>query len=210
MDLSLVEEEFTKAALVLSEYSNNVTIFGSARNVQAEYEQQAYLLAKNLSDSGYNIVTGAGPGIMTAANKGAFEGKSKSIGLNIVLPQEQKPNQYLDINISFSYFFIRKTMLLKFSQACVVFPGGFGTGDELFETLTLIQTKMLPKISICLYGVKFWQPVISWMNNLSEYGLIDSKDLDLFTVSDDINEIAQIIRNSKKITWHPVYKTNLY
>jgi hypothetical protein len=158
--------------------------------------QQAYQLAKELSDDGYNILTGAGPGIMMAANKGAYEGKSKSIGLNIELPHEQSANPYLDECLTFEHFFSRKVMLVKHASVCVYFPGGYGTADELMEVLTLVQTQKMRPIPVVLYGVDYWRPLLSWFEKLAEDGYIGHQDLALMSVVDSTDEIIQIIKKS--------------
>ncbi len=146
MSLVTVGAELLAAKQRLQIFKNNVTVFGSARIKSKDpLYNDAYELGKSLSNIGYNVFTGGGPGIMSAANKGAYEGKSKSIGLNIDLPQEQSSNPYLDENITFDYFFSRKVMLVKYSSACVYFPGGYGTADELMEVLTLMQTNKMKK-----------------------------------------------------------------
>ncbi len=142
MSLVTVGAELLSAKERLQNFKNNVTVFGSARIQESDPNYtDAYLLGKELSKAGYNVFTGGGPGIMSAANKGAYEEKSKSIGLNIELPNEQSSNPYLDENITFNYFFSRKVMLVKYSSACIYFPGGYGTADELMEVLTLMQTR---------------------------------------------------------------------
>ena len=142
MSLMTVGAELLSAKEKLQSFENNVTVFGSARISESDpLYIDAYELGKELSNAGYNVFTGGGPGIMSAANKGAYEGSSKSIGLNILLPQEQSSTPYLDENITFNYFFSRKVMLVKFSSACVYFPGGYGTADELMEVFTLMQTR---------------------------------------------------------------------
>ena len=163
-----------------------VSIFGSART---QPDHAYYKLATDVSaavaKAGYGVITGGGPGIMEAANKGAQEADGPSVGLNIALPFEQSSNPYIDKdkNISFEYFFIRKVMFVKYAQAFVVFPGGFGTLDELFESLTLIQTKKITRLPIILVGTKFWSGLIDWIkNNLIEDELISPEDLNLFSI----------------------------
>ena len=153
MSLVNAGPELLAAKERLASYQNNITVFGSARIKDTDpLYQKAYELGKALSDAGYNVFTGAGPGIMEATSKGAYEGKSKSIGLNIDLPREQYTNPYLDEVITFEYFFSRKVMLVKNASACVCFPGGYGTADELMEVLTLLQTQKMKPIPLILYG----------------------------------------------------------
>ncbi|WP_240641659.1 TIGR00730 family Rossman fold protein, partial [Neisseria meningitidis] len=169
-----------------------VSIFGSARTPQnhADYAF-ACRLARRLSDSGIAVISGGGPGIMEAANKGAFAGKSVSVGLNIVLPHEQKPNPYQDIALRFSRFAERKAVFFRYSQAYVVMPGGFGTLDELFEILTLVQTGKVPPRPIVLVGKAFWSGLAEWINaQLLARGLISEGAVSLFAISDDEDEIV--------------------
>ena len=176
-----------------------VSIFGSART---QPDHAYYKLATDVSaavaKAGYGVITGGGPGIMEAANKGAQEADGPSVGLNIALPFEQSSNPYIDKdkNISFEYFFIRKVMFVKYAQAFVVLPGGFGTLDELFESLTLIQTKKITRLPIVLVGTKFWGGLIDWIQNvLIENKLISPEDLDLFSVVDTREEVLSCLEN---------------
>jgi hypothetical protein len=197
MNIVDVGIEMEDAQQRLAAYQNNITVFGSARVKRTDpLFQQAYQLAKELSDDGYNILTGAGPGIMMAANKGAYEGKSKSIGLNIELPHEQSANPYLDECLTFEHFFSRKVMLVKHASVCVYFPGGYGTADELMEVLTLVQTQKMRPIPVVLYGVDYWRPLLSWFEKLAEDGYIGHQDLALMSVVDSTDEIIQIIKKS--------------
>ena len=197
MNIVDVGIEMEDAQQRLAAYQNNITVFGSARVKRTDpLFQQAYQLAKELSDDGYNILTGAGPGIMMAANKGAYEGKSKSIGLNIELPHEQSANPYLDECLTFEHFFSRKVMLVKHASVCVYFPGGYGTADELMEVLTLVQTQKMRPIPVVLYGVDYWRPLLSWFEKLAEDGYIGHEDLALMSVVDSTDEIIQIIKKS--------------
>jgi uncharacterized protein (TIGR00730 family) len=194
MKIDVVESELNEAQTVLEKFDNNITIFGSARIAQDDpLAQKAYQLGKSLSDAGFNVLTGAGPGIMQAANHGAFEGKSKSIGLNIKLPKEQSPNLYLDECLFFEHFFTRKVMLIKHADACVFFPGGFGTADELMEILTLVQTRKGKQIKILLFDSTFWTPLLTWFNTLENNQYIDSTDLDSFELVDSVEEILGIL-----------------
>jgi len=174
MKIDIVEKELANAAELLEKFSNNISIFGSARITQDDtLADQAYQLGKALSNKGFNVLTGAGPGIMQAVNRGAFEGKSSSIGLNIKLPKEQKPNPYLDECLTFEHFFTRKVILIKYADACVFFPGGFGTADELLEVLTLLQTRKNRRIKIYLFDRAFWLPMITWFEALEKKGYVD-------------------------------------
>ena len=194
MSLVTVGAELLAAKQRLQIFKNNVTIFGSARIKPTDpLYNDAYELGKSLSNSGYNVFTGGGPGIMSAANKGAYEGKSKSIGLNIELPQEQSSNPYLDENITFDYFFSRKVMLVKYSSACVYFPGGYGTADELMEVLTLMQTNKMKKVPIILYDSKFWASLLLWIEQSVEKSYVSKENFELIRVVDSVEEIINIV-----------------
>ncbi|MFD1293708.1 TIGR00730 family Rossman fold protein [Lutibacter holmesii] len=179
-----------------------VSIFGSARTKEDhEYYKLAENIAFELTQNGYGVVTGGGPGIMEAGNRGAARGKGTSVGLNIELPFEQHDNPYIDSDksLDFDYFFVRKVMFVKYSQGFVVMPGGFGTLDELFEALTLIQTKKIGKFPIVLVGRKFWSGLIDWVKNtmLTE-GTISPKDLDLISIVDTEDEVLEVINTFYK------------
>ena len=194
MSLVTVGAELLAAKQRLQIFKNNVTVFGSARIKPTDpLYNDAYELGKSLSNSGYNVFTGGGPGIMSAANKGAYEGKSKSIGLNIDLPQEQSSNPYLDENITFDYFFSRKVMLVKYSSACVYFPGGYGTADELMEVLTLMQTNKMKKVPIILYDSKFWASLLLWIEQSVEKSYVSKENFELIRVVDSVEEIINIV-----------------
>ncbi|MDA8876519.1 TIGR00730 family Rossman fold protein [Candidatus Thioglobus sp.] len=194
MSLVTVGAELLAAKQRLQIFKNNITVFGSARIKPTDpLYNDAYELGKSLSNSGYNVFTGGGPGIMSAANKGAYEGKSKSIGLNIQLPQEQSSNPYLDENITFDYFFSRKVMLVKYSSACVYFPGGYGTADELMEVLTLMQTNKMKKVPIILYDSKFWASLLLWIEQSVEKSYVSKENFELIRVVDSIEEITDIV-----------------
>ncbi|MDC1026756.1 TIGR00730 family Rossman fold protein [Candidatus Thioglobus sp.] len=194
MSLVSVGAELLAAKQRLQIFKNNVTVFGSARIKPTDpLYNDAYELGKSLSNSGYNVFTGGGPGIMSAANKGAYEGKSKSIGLNIELPQEQSSNPYLDENITFDYFFSRKVMLVKYSSACVYFPGGYGTADELMEVLTLMQTNKMKKVPIILYDSKFWASLLLWIEQSVEKSYVSKENFELIRVVDSVEEIINIV-----------------
>ena len=173
----------------------SVSIFGSARtSPEHPYYKLAIDIARELSDSGFSVVSGGGPGIMEAANKGAFEGKSPSIGLNIMLPHEQSGNPYQDISLSFRHFFSRKVMFVKYASAYVVMPGGFGTLDELAEILTLVQTKKSRRIPIILVHRPFWEGLLNWFaTTMVDEGVINKEDLDLIQIIDEPKLIANAI-----------------
>ena len=196
MSLMTVGAELLSAKEKLQSFENNVTVFGSARISESDpLYIDAYELGKELSNAGYNVFTGGGPGIMSAANKGAYEGSSKSIGLNILLPQEQSSNPYLDENITFNYFFSRKVMLVKFSSACVYFPGGYGTADELMEVLTLMQTRKMKIVPIVLYDSKFWGSLLSWIKQTVGKSYVNQEQFDLIRVADSVEEIMNIVES---------------
>ena len=173
-----------------------VTVFGSARfEEKSLYYQQAVELGRMISDAGFAVITGGGPGIMEAANRGAKQGKSKSVGLNIHLPHEQYPNKYQDISMTFRYFFVRKLMLIKYALAYVIFPGGFGTMDELFEALTLVQTGKIESFPIILYGKEYWQGLINWMKDtLVERGAIRKEDFSFISIVDTPDEVCHLLK----------------
>jgi uncharacterized protein (TIGR00730 family) len=188
--------DFVDGFEVLPEFLPAVTFYGSARVKEGDkYYEAARELARKLVKHGFSIITGGGPGIMEAGNRGAKEGGGRSIGLNISLPMEQKPNPYATVSLNFRYFFVRKTMFNKYASAYVLFPGGYGTLDEFTETLVLIQTKKLKPFPIILYGSEFWEGFVKWIKEvvLDKYHFIDEKDFELFQISDDIDEIVDII-----------------
>lgn len=174
-----------------------VSIFGSARTAEEDpYYKQTVDIAQMLTEQGFGIITGGGPGIMEAGNKGATLGNGKSVGLNIDLPMEQGANVFIDKDklLEFDYFFVRKLMFMKYAQGFVIMPGGFGTMDELFEALTLIQTNKVSKFPVILVGKSFWQGLYDWLiNSMLQQGNISEKDLDLFILTDDNDEVVQSI-----------------
>ena len=173
-----------------------VTVFGSARfQEEHSYYQIGRELGHALAEVGFTVMTGGGPGLMEAANRGAKEAGGYSIGCNIVLPKEQRPNPYLDLWIEFRYFFIRKLMLAKYSYAFVAMPGGFGTLDEFFEIATLIQTKKISHFPLILIGKSYWEPLISLMEKMKQAGTIEAGDLNRLIVSDSISEVVALIRD---------------
>jgi|SRR5579875_186459 len=193
-----IMSEFIEGFDALAHLPPSVAIFGSARLKPGE---PAYVAAEEtarlLAESGFGIITGGGPGIMEAANKGAVEGGNISVGCNIELPFEQKPNAYLDISLDFSYFFVRKTMFIKYAEAFVIFPGGFGTMDELFEALTLIQTRKISHFPVILYDSKFWGGMVQWIREaMLTRGTVSEDDIALLILSDDPREICRIVTES--------------
>lgn len=183
----------------LGDLGPSVTVFGSARTDKEDlFYKKAVLLGDMLGAAGFNIITGGGPGIMEAANKGAYNNPDvESIGLNIDLPMEQAINPFTTKVRTFDYFFSRKVMLVKYSIAYVIFPGGFGTLDELFEALTLVQTQKVRGVRIFVVGTEFFQPLMDFMKNtLLAQGMIDKKDLDIITLTDDLDHIAEQINAS--------------
>ncbi len=193
--------EFVDGFESLASIKPSVSIFGSARTKQDNpYYLKAEQIARLLSDAGFSVVSGGGPGIMEAANKGAYAGKSSSIGLNIQLPHEQTTNPYQDISLNFRHFFTRKVMFVKYATAYIVLPGGFGTLDEMAEILTLIQTGKTRKIPIILVESEFWSGLINWFKNtLVKEGTINESDLDLIKIIDEpqavVNEIFDYYRS---------------
>jgi hypothetical protein len=190
-----IMSEFVEATERLASIRPAVSIFGSARTVPDHpYYMLTEEIARKLSDAGFSVISGGGPGIMEAANKGAYFGKSPSVGLNIQLPFEQSANPFQDISQTFRHFFARKVMFVKFAAAYVVMPGGFGTLDELFEAATLVQTKKIASIPIILVGSKFWGGLIDWVrDSLEAEGMISPGDVDLMRVIDTPGEVVDAI-----------------
>jgi len=174
-----------------------VTIYGSARTpVDDPYYKLAENIAAELARSGYGVITGGGPGIMEAANKGAFEADGLSIGLNISLPHEQHGNPYTNFPLNFKYFFVRKVMLMKYSMAFICMPGGFGSLDELFESLTLIQTERIRPFPIVLVGSDFWSGLVKWIEDkMLTMGNISAEDIELFKILDDVDDVVKYIKS---------------
>lgn len=187
--------EFVEGFERLSQIQPSVSIFGSARTQPGHpYYALTEEIARLLSDAGFSVISGGGPGIMEAANKGAYAGKSPSIGLNIQLPHEQSANDYQNIGLSFQHFFARKVMFVKYAQAYVVMPGGFGTLDELVEALTLIQTGKSVRMPIILVHAPFWAGLIDWFTNtLVKEGVINAEDIGLFSIANSAQEVVDII-----------------
>jgi len=191
--------EFVDGIENLSPLEPAVTIFGSARSKPGDkYYKMAEDLGRMLAEEGFSVITGGGPGIMEAANKGAFEAGGQSVGLNIVLPFEQKLNPYTTIHINFRYFFVRKVMFVRYAMSYVIFPGGFGTMDELFEALTLIQTDKLKPFPVIMIGSEYWAGLLEWINDtMLKEGMILTEDRSIFTLVDSPNDAVEIIKNSK-------------
>ena len=195
-----IQAEFVEGFGLLAELGPAVSVFGSARigPGTAGY-QLAEHVGAGLAAAGYAVITGGGPGIMAAANKGALSASGASVGLGIELPLEQGLNEYVEIGIEFRYFFVRKTMFVKYSQAFVVMPGGFGTLDELFEALNLVQTSKITKFPIVLVGSAYWSGLLSWIHGtLLENGTISAADPQLFQLADDPAEVVQIIKDAHR------------
>ncbi len=201
----LVKGEAWRLFRILSEFVEGfdlmpqeagVTVYGGARVLgDHPYYQLGFEVGKRLAESGYSVITGGGPGLMEAANRGAMEAGGSSIGLNIHLPDEQKPNPYLTHSLNFRYFFVRKVMLINYACAFVLLPGGFGTMDEFFETITLIQTHKIRPFPIILLGSEYWGGLVEWMKkNMLANDLLTSEDLGLFQISDDVEEVLEIIQ----------------
>ena len=200
-----IQGEFTKGFDTFNELGSCVSVFGSARTLSTNRTyKEAEKIGKLLVEAGFGVITGGGPGIMEAANKGAHNAGGKSIGVGIDLPFETSMNEYVDLGVENRYFFTRKVMFLKYSQAFVIFPGGVGTLDEMFEAITLAQCGHNVKYPIVLVGKKYWQGLVNWMEDtLWEYGAISQKDFDLFRVVDTAEEAVE-----KIVDFHSKYKEN--
>lgn len=194
--------EFVEGYDRLSKIGPCISIFGSARMREGDhYYDLATKTAQAVTEKGFGVITGGGPGIMEAANKGAKSGEGKSVGLNINLPFEQGPNAYIDpaLLIDFNYFFARKVMFVKYAQGFIVFPGGFGTLDEFFEAMTLIQTKKIDRFPVMLIGEDYWGGLVDWIKDtLLKEGTISEEDLDLFHLTDDYMEAVDLISDFYK------------
>jgi uncharacterized protein (TIGR00730 family) len=190
-----IQSEFVEGFGQLAELPEAVTVFGSARTPEDAPEYKMGVeLGQKLSRAGYAVITGGGPGCMEAANKGAREAGGVSVGLGIELPFEQSMNEYVDLGIEFRYFFVRKTMFVKYSCGFVTLPGGFGTMDELFEALTLVQTRKVTSFPVVLMGTEFWGGLLDWIKStLVGTGKISPADVDLIHVTDDVDEAVRII-----------------
>ncbi|QEH33687.1 LOG family protein YgdH [Aquisphaera giovannonii] len=206
-----IQSEFVYGINALSSVGAAVAVFGSARFGESHpmYEQ-ARRLGAMLADSGFAVITGGGPGIMEAANRGAQEAGGYSIGCNIELPFEQSSNPYLDLSVNFRYFFVRKTMFVKFSEGFIIFPGGFGTLDELFESLTLVQTRKINRFPILLYGKEYWKGLTDWIvGTLLERKAISPEDLNLLVVTDSLEEIRDCIVECYKTRCWATWKRSM-
>lgn len=192
--------EFTEGFDKLSNLGFAITVFGSARfTPENKYFQQAHDISEKLGNEGFSIITGGGPGIMEAANKGAMAANQKSVGLNIELPTEQTQNKYQNIKLDFRYFFARKVMFVKYSMGYVCMPGGLGTLDEFFEALTLMQTVKIYPMPLVLVGTEYWQGLIDWMKDtLSKQQTVDDDDFKLITVTDDSDEVVEIMKKHRE------------
>ncbi|BAD59592.1 hypothetical protein NFA_47400 [Nocardia farcinica IFM 10152] len=190
-----IQAEFVEGFGALAELPHAVTVFGSARTPVDHPEYEAgYAIGAALARAGFAVITGGGPGAMEAANRGASEAGGYSIGLGIELPFEQSLNDWVDLGINFRYFFVRKTMFVKYSEAFVCLPGGFGTLDELFEALTLVQTGKITRFPIILFGSSYWAGLVDWMrSSLEGFGKISAGDLDLLHVTDHVDDVVDII-----------------
>ena len=192
--------EFVEGFELLSEVGNAVSIFGSARSkCENTYYTLAEETAYELAKAGFSIITGGGPGIMEAGNRGARRAKGHSIGLNIQIPMEQKPNPYVDTLLDFHYFFVRKVMFVKYAKAFVIMPGGYGTLDEFYEAINLIQTQRIPRFPVVLLGSEYWCGMLKWLREkVLKEGNISDGDLDLFKVVDKPKEVVKIIKDFYK------------
>ncbi|MFW6335240.1 MAG: TIGR00730 family Rossman fold protein [Desulfosalsimonas sp.] len=190
--------EFVDGVEALYDLDPAVSIFGSARITEDNpYYGMAVKLAGMLAENGFAVITGGGGGIMEAANRGAAENNGTSVGLNIKLPREQKPNEYANILVEFRYFFVRKFMFIKYAHATVIMPGGFGTMDELFEALTLIQTDRIKPMPVILFGNSYWDGLIDWIRaNLLENEMISPEDMDIIHITEDPEEVLEIVKRA--------------
>lgn len=200
-----IQSEFVEGFGMLAELGRAITVFGSARTAASDpYYEQAERLGRMLADAGYAVITGGGPGIMEAANKGCHDAEGTSVGLGIELPFEQGMNNFVDLGMTFRYFFARKTCFLKYSIGYVAFPGGFGTLDEVFEAVTLIQTEKITSFPLVLFGSEFWGGLIQWVRDtLLATDKISAADVDLFHVTDDLDEVLAIIASAEEEAFRP-------
>jgi hypothetical protein len=193
-----IQAEFVEGFGLLAGLPKAVSVFGSARTREDDPTYAAGVaLGRALVEAGYAVITGGGPGAMEAANRGACEAGGMSVGLGIELPFEQELNEWVDVGISFRYFFVRKTMFVKYAQAFVILPGGFGTLDELFEALTLVQTGKVTRFPVILFGTEYWRGLLDWIGGtLADHGTVAARDVDLVTVTDDVDEVIRVIQAS--------------
>ena len=194
-----IQSEFVEGFGLLAELPRAVSVFGSARTPREHPHYGAGVqLGAALAQAGYAVITGGGPGAMEAANRGASEAGGLSVGLGIELPFEQELNEWVDLGIAFRYFFVRKTMFVKYAQAFVILPGGFGTLDELFEALTLVQTRKVTRFPVLLYGSEYWAGLVDWIRTqMVGTGTISAGDVDLLHVTDDVGEIVRVIQEAE-------------
>ena len=195
-----IQSEFVEGFGTLAKVGRGISVFGSARTARDHpmYEA-AVALGARLAQAGYATITGGGPGIMEAANKGALEAGGLSVGLGIELPFEEQLNEYVSLGINFRYFFVRKVMFLKYSEGFVVMPGGFGTFDELFEALTLVQTRKITRFPIVLFGSEYWTGLLEWLKQSVEgEGYIGPDDLDMVHLTDDLDEAVRIVTSYRE------------
>jgi len=206
-----IMSEFVDGFESLREVGPAISIFGSARTPKTDWSYKCAMeVAEKLAQRGFTVISGGGFGIMEAANRGARNGKGISVGLNINLPHEQHPNRYQDIPIMFRYFFVRKVMFVKYAAGYVIMPGGFGTLDELFEALTLIQTDKIHKFPVVLMGKYFWEGLLQWMHNtLEKQGMISPEDMNLFHLTDDPDEAVEYIIKFRQETPPPTRKQQI-
>ena len=195
-----IQSEFVEGFGMLAELGKAITVFGSARTTPEDpYYRAAQELGGKLSDAGYAVITGGGPGIMEAANKGCHDAGGTSVGLGIELPFEQSMNDYVDLGMVFRYFFARKTCFLKYSIGYVAMPGGYGTLDEIFEAVTMIQTGKITSFPLVLFGVDYWQPMLDWISGtMLGDGKISPADINLFQLTDDIDEAVALIVQAER------------
>ena len=192
-----IMSEFVDGFEAMADVGPAVSVFGSARTPSDNlYYKKAIECGRLLSHEGFAVITGGGPGIMEAANRGALEAGGKAVGLNIVLPHEQKPNPYQNLSLAFRYFFVRKVMFVKYATGFVIFPGGYGTMDELFEALTLIQTLKVPPFPVVCIGHDFFDGLVGWMKTVmfEKFKAVDGGDLDLLHITDDVSEAVAILK----------------
>jgi len=191
-----IMSEFVEGFEVLSKMDKAVSIFGSARTKPGDsHYKLGEEVAFHVARAGYSVITGSGPGLMEAANKGAKRGGGHSIGLNIHIPAEQKANKYVDTLLDFRYFFVRKVMFVKYAKAFVILPGGYGTLDEFFEAINLIQTERISKFPVVLFDSKYWGGLLEWLKEkVLKHGNISKSDLDIFTLVDKPKEVAEVIK----------------
>ncbi|MGW8378706.1 TIGR00730 family Rossman fold protein [Streptomyces sp. ODS28] len=190
-----IQAEFVEGFGALAELGPAISVFGSARTPVDSPEYEAGVrIGRALAEAGFAVITGGGPGAMEAANKGALEARGTSVGLGIELPFEQGLNDFVDIGVNFRYFFVRKTMFVKYARGFVVLPGGLGTLDELFEAMTLVQTKKVTRFPIVLFGTDYWKGLVDWVRDtLIAQGKAAPKDLDLFHLTDDVDEAVKLV-----------------